>query len=231
MITITNFKRVSTKALPYLVILFIITFIVGLYSALIASPSDYQQKEYVRIMYVHVPAAWLSLGIYSLIAICSFSSIVWKTKISYLISISAAPIGLCFTGITLITGSLWGYPIWGTYWQWEPRLTSTLILFLFYLCYIIIVNADSNILRAEKPAAVIALIGFINVPIVKFSVRIWNSLHQPDSILTSSGPQIDKSMLLPLLLMFISYALYFIINMIIRFNTILIKIKYDIRSY
>ena len=231
MITITNFKRVSTKALPYLVILFIITFIVGLYSALIASPSDYQQKEYVRIMYVHVPAAWLSLGIYSLIAICSFSSIVWKTKISYLISISAAPIGLCFTGITLVTGSLWGYPIWGTYWQWEPRLTSTLILFLFYLCYIIIVNADSNILRAEKPAAVIALIGFINVPIVKFSVRIWNSLHQPDSILTSSGPQIDKSMLLPLFLMFISYALYFIINMIIRFNTILIKIKYDIRSY
>lgn len=231
MITITNFKRVSTRALPYLVILFIITFILGLYSALIASPSDYQQKEYVRIMYVHVPAAWLSLGIYSLMAICSFSSIVWKTKISYLISVSAAPIGLCFTGITLVTGSLWGYPIWGTYWQWEPRLTSTLILFLFYLCYIIIINADSNILRAEKPAAVIALIGFINVPIVKFSVRMWNSLHQPDSILTSSGPQIDKSMLLPLLLMFISYALYFIINMIIRFNTILIKIKYDTRSY
>ena len=231
MITITNFKRVSTRALPYLVILFIITFILGLYSALIASPSDYQQKEYVRIMYVHVPAAWLSLGIYSLMAICSFSSIVWKTKISYLISVSAAPIGLCFTGITLVTGSLWGYPIWGTYWQWEPRLTSTLILFLFYLCYIVIVNADSNILRAEKPAAVIALIGFINVPIVKFSVRMWNSLHQPDSILTSSGPQIDKSMLLPLLLMFISYALYFIINMIIRFNTILIKIKYDTRSY
>jgi heme exporter protein C len=144
---------------------------------------------------------------------------------------AAAPIGLCFAGITLLTGSLWGYPVWGTYWVWDARLTSMLILFLFYMCYVVIINTGSNVLRAEKPAAVIALIGFINVPIVKFSVRLWNTLHQPDSILNSNGPQIDSSMLLPLMLMFISYTLYFIINMIIRFNTIIMALKYDPRSY
>ena len=163
-------------------------------------------------------------------ACCSFSTIIWSTKLSYLTAVSIAPIGCAFSLITLITGSLWGYPVWGTYWVWDARLTSMLVLFFFYLAYIAIINAESNILRAEKPSSVIALLGLINIPIVKFSVKFWHSLHQPDSIITSNGPQIDPSMLLPLILMFISYLLYVIINVILRYNNIISNLQNDSRS-
>ncbi len=215
------FKKFSRAALPYLIIGTVITLAIGLYQALFISPPDYQQGENVRIMYVHVPSAWLALGIYSFIAICSFSYLVWQTAMSYILAFAAAPIGTVFALITLITGSLWGKPIWGTWWVWDARLTSMLVLFLLYVSFIIIAHSGHNQHRASKPACVIALIGFINVPIVKFSVNIWYSLHQPASMLRLGSPTIHKSMLSPLIIMFIGFIMFFLLNLLMRANYIL----------
>jgi heme exporter protein C len=215
------FIKIEKVLVPILSILLPITLSTGLYYALISSPPDYQQGEMVRVMYVHVPAAWMSLGIYSFMAICSFSSLVWKTRMSYILAAASAPIGAMFALITLVTGSIWGKPIWGTWWVWDARLTSMLVLFLLYISYIAVVNSGSNILRAEKPASVIALIGFINIPIVKFSVNIWYSLHQPASVFKMGGPSIHSSMLLPLMIMFAGFVIYFMLALIMRTRTIL----------
>lgn len=221
------FSKLEKILIPVLSIIFPITLITGLYYALISSPPDYQQGEMVRVMYVHVPAAWMSLAVYSFIALCSFSSLVWKTRMSYILAVAAAPIGALFALITLVTGSIWGKPIWGTWWVWDARLTSMLVLFLLYMSYIAVVNSGTNILRAEKPASVIALIGFINIPIVKFSVDIWYSLHQPASVFKVGGPSIHGSMLLPLMIMFASFVIYFMLALIMRTRTILNKLKKD----
>lgn len=223
----TNFSKYSLIALPYLYLTFTIFLSLGLYYAIFNSPIDYQQGEMVRVMYVHVPSAWMSLGIYSFIAACSLSALVWKTRLSYILALAAAPVGATFALITLVTGSLWGKPIWGTWWVWDARLTSMLVLFLLYLSYIAIANSGNSILRAEKPASVMALIGFVNVPIVKFSVDIWYSLHQPASIIRTGGPSIHSSMLLPLLLMFCSFVLFFIIVLFLRTNTIMMRLQND----
>ncbi len=215
------FLKIEKIVTPILLLLFPITLGFGLYYAIFSSPPDYQQGEMVRVMYVHVPAAWMSLGIYSFISICSFSVLIWKTRIAYIMAVAAAPIGATFSLITLVTGSLWGKPIWGTWWVWDARLTSMLILFLQYISYIMIINSNSNLSRAEKPASVMALIGFINIPIVKFSVDIWYSLHQPASVFKSGGPSIHASMMLPLMIMFLSFIFYFLILLLIRTKTIL----------
>ena len=220
------FAKIEKPLLPILAILFPTTLCSGLYFALFSSPADYQQGEMVRVMYVHVPSAWMSLGIYSFMAVCSFSSLVWKTRISYLLSIAAAPIGATFALITLVTGSLWGKPIWGAWWVWDARLTSMLILFLLYLSYISVTNSGTNILRAEKPASVIAIIGFINIPIVKFSVDIWYSLHQPASVFKMSGPSIHSSMLIPLMIMFASFICFFLLLLLMSTRILLNNIKY-----
>jgi heme exporter protein C len=225
LLTPNLFLKVEAMFIPILAVLLPITLGPGLYLALYSSPPDYQQGEMVRVMYVHVPSAWMSLGIYSFIAVCSFSALVWKTRLSYFLAVAAAPIGASFALITLVTGSLWGKPIWGTWWVWDARLTSMLVLFLLYISYITIVNSGSNILRAEKPASVMALIGFINIPIVKFSVDIWYSLHQPASILRIGGPSIHSSMLLPLMIMFTSFILYFILVLLVRTKILLNKQK------
>jgi heme exporter protein C len=221
------FAKVEKTLIPLLAILFPFVLSIGLYFALFSSPADYQQGEMVRIMYVHVPSAWMSLGIYSFMAVCSFSSLVWKTRISYLMSVASAPIGAAFALITLVTGSLWGKPIWGTWWVWDARLTSMLILFLLYLSYISVTSSGTNILRAEKPASVIAIIGFINIPIVKFSVDIWYSLHQPASVFKMSGPSIHSSMLLPLMIMFASFICFFLLSLLMRTRILLNNIKYN----
>lgn len=215
------FNKVADIILRPTVILMMLITPYSLYQALVASPIDYQQKDMVRVMYIHVPAAWMSLAVYSFIAICSFSNLVWKTKMSYIIAAAAAPVGMSFALITLVTGSLWGKPIWGTWWVWDARLTSMLILFLFYLTYVAIINCGDNIIRAEKPASVLAVIGFINIPIVKFSVDIWSSLHQSSSVIRLGGPTIHGSMLQPLILMFCSFVLYFIVILIVRTRIIL----------
>ena len=219
------FLKISKFLIPLSGSLFLILTPVGLYFALYNSPADYQQGEMVRIMYIHVPSAWMSLGIYSFIAICSFSCLVWKTRMSYILAVSAAPMGAGFTLITLVTGSIWGKPIWGTWWVWDARLTSMLVLFFIYISYIAIINSGNNLLRAEKPASVMAIIGFINIPIVKFSVDIWYSLHQPASVLKLGGPSIHPSMLLPLFIMFSSFIMYFIFVLLIRVKIVMYKIK------
>ncbi len=219
------FYKAKKILLPIMYVSLPILLVTGLYFAHFASPPDYQQGEMVRIMYIHVPAAWMSLGIYSFIAVCSFCCLVWKTRLSYIFAIASAPIGAMFALITLVTGSIWGKPIWGVWWVWDARLTSMLVLFLSYLSYIIIVHSGNNILRAEKPASAIALIGFVNVPIVKFSVEIWHSLHQPASIIRSGGPSIHSSMLWPLMIMFASFIVYFIIMLLIRVDILIKKQK------
>jgi heme exporter protein C len=203
----------------------LIGLIYGLYQALFLSPIDYQQGEIVRIMYIHVPAAWLALGIYSFMAFCSFVNLVWRLKMAYLFAAASAPIGAMFAFVTLVTGSIWGKPIWGVWWVWDARLTSMFILFLIYLSYIAVINSGNNISRAEKPASVIALIGFINIPIVKFSVDMWHSLHQPASVLRSGGSTIDNSMLLPLMIMFCTFTLYYLIMLLLRTKILLASIK------
>jgi heme exporter protein C len=189
-----------------------VLYIVGLYFALIASPADYQQGEYVRIMYVHVPSAWMSLMLFGIIGLCSIICLVFRIMFAFLIARATAIIGVAFTFITLVTGSLWGKPIWGTWWVWDARLTSMLILFMFYCGYIAIA-LHKDIYKSSKPACIIGILGCINIPIVKFSVNIWYSLHQPASVFRAGGPAIDGSMLVPLLLIFCASLILFIIIM------------------
>lgn len=201
------------QILPVTIFLAIITLSIGIMLIFYHVPADYQQGEAVKIMYVHVPAAWMAMLIYSVIFFSSIGSIIWKNPICDLIAMNIAPIGAVFALITLVTGSLWGKPIWGTWWVWDARLTSMLILFLIYLGYIVLVNSFTTPLLASKPAAILAIIGFINIPIVKFSVDFWNTLHQPSSILKLSGPSIHKSMLQPLFIIF-AFCIFFTISVL-----------------
>ncbi len=205
-------------------------FLVLAIPAIINSPLDYQQGNAVRIMYIHVPAAWMALLIYTLMAIFNISGFIWKNPFFYLISKSIAIIGATFTLITLITGSLWGKPIWGSWWVFDARLTSVLILFFLYLGYMILLDAFDDKTKGEKIAAIIAIVGFINVPIIKFSVEYWNSLHQPASIMRSGGMAIHASMLKPLLLMFGVYFSYFVFLSLLRVKTAINQKKFLIRN-
>lgn len=211
-----KFIRFTDRIFPFVAASTVILLVSGLYYALFNSPPDYQQGESVRIMYIHVPSAWMALAVYSFIAAFSAASLVWKNPLSDMVAIAAAPVGACFSLICLVTGSLWGKPIWGTWWVWDARLTSMLVLFFFYIGYIILYHAYDNAQRGAKSAAILALVGFINVPIVKFSVDWWNTLHQPASILRSGGISIDKAMMIPLCLMFVSFIGLFMTIVIIR---------------
>lgn len=170
---------------------------VGLYAAFALAPADYQQGETVRIMYIHVPAAWLSMACYGLMALSSIGTLVWRHPLADVSARAMAPIGAAFTIICLITGSLWGRPMWGTWWVWDARLTSVLVLFLIYCGILALWNAFEDPARAGRAAAVMTLVGAINLPIIKFSVDWWNTLHQPASVFRMGGPTIDKSMLWP----------------------------------
>lgn len=218
-------QNIITIILPYVFAATIILLALGLYYALFASPEDYQQGDYVRIMYVHVPSAWMALGIYVTIASLSAASLIWKSPVSTYIAIEAAPIGALFTAACLITGSIWGKPIWGSWWVWDARLTSMLILLFIYIGYISLYNAYDNKQTAGKIAAVFALLGAINIPIIKFSVDWWNTLHQPASILRSEGISIDSSMLPPLFLMFAAFMCFFILTLSLRVQTSLMDKK------
>jgi len=187
-ITPKNYQNFCNNHLKKMNILLITLIITSLFFIL-TSPDDYQQGNAVKIMYIHVPSAWLSLLIYTIIASLSALSFIYKTPLLTLSAISLAPIGCIFSLITLVTGSLWGKPIWGTWWVWDARLTSMLILFFLYLSYIILYKSYSNVITGSKIAAALAIIGFINIPIIKFSVEIWNSLHQPASILRKTESQ------------------------------------------
>ena len=217
-------KLTGNLQLP-LIILSTTMISLGLYYGLFDSPKDYQQGDAVRIMYVHVPSAWLASFLYFSLAISCIFYLVWKHPLADLIANAIAPIGLIFSVLTLITGSLWGKPMWGTWWVWDARLTSMLILFFFYLGFILLSNAFERKIDGSKTASVLAIIGLINLPIIKFSVDWWHTLHQPSSILRMDGPSIDKEMLFPLALMMVGFSLFSLYLIIINVKTMLIEKK------
>jgi heme exporter protein C len=223
------FRKFAASARPYILFITIILLSLGIYLALFKSPEDYQQGEMVRLMYIHVPSAWLSLMIFMIMGLCSLSNLIWRASFAFYIALASAPIGASFAFITLATGMIWGKPIWGTYWVWDARLTSMLILFIFYICYIVIASASKNINKVEKPASAIAILGMINVPIVKFSVDLWYSLHQPASIFKTTGPSVDPSMLLPLFIMFFANLGLYCYILSLRIE--IIFLKNGLRSY
>jgi heme exporter protein C len=206
----TRFLAFSNRLLPWLWMATAITLAVGLYLAIFVSPADYQQGETVRIMFVHVPAAWMALAVYSVMALASAIAFIFRHPLADAAAKAAAPIGACFCFLALATGSIWGKPMWGTWWVWDARLTSMFVLFLLYLGYIAIWQAIEEPHRAAPIARVVALAGFINVPIVKFSVDWWYSLHQPASVFRMDGPTIHPSLLWPLLVMGLAYLLLFL---------------------
>jgi heme exporter protein C len=217
--------KITSKAPKYVLFLFIIVLSVGLVEALVLSPEDYKQSDAVRIMYVHVPAAWISLGIFSSITLLSICGFVFRNKNFFLISKSLAPSGFVFNIIALVTGSIWGKPTWGTWWAWDARITSMLILALFYAMYLIVWRIYDNEEKVYKISTFITILGIINVPITKYSVDWWNTLHQPASINILSKSSIHSSMLYPLLIMTAAFALFSLLIFLMKYNTELIKIK------
>ena len=216
---------ITSKAPKYVFFLFVIVFSIGLTEALFLSPEDYKQSHSVRIMYVHVPSAWISLGIFSLIAFLSIFSFIFKNKNLPLISKSLAPSGFVFTIIALVTGAIWGKPTWGTWWAWDARITSMLILALFYSMYLLSWKIFKNDEKVTKISSIIAILGVINVPIIKFSVDWWSTLHQSSSVKILSTTTIHTSMLIPLAIMTAAFTLFSILIFLMKYNTELIKIK------
>ena len=204
-----RFESLSTTLRPWLLVITLILIGAGLPMALITSPADYQQGDSVRIMYIHVPAAWMAMGSYTFIAAASAIAFIWRHSLADRAALAAAPIGMAMTFLALVTGAAWGKPTWGAWWVWDARLTSVLVLLFIYMGYMAIWQAIDDKVRAARFARIVALVGFINIPIIKFSVDWWNSLHQPASIIRASGPTIDGSMLAPLLIMITAYTVLF----------------------
>ena len=221
----SRFIRITSFLIPWLMGILVIFFIAGVYLALFRSPDDIVQGSAVRIMYVHVPSAWLALFSYLLLAVCSIFFIIWRHPLADILSRSIAPVGALFALLTLVTGSIWGRPMWGTWWVWDARLTSMLILFIFFMGYIALSNAFEKNERGSRPAALLAIAGSINLPIVKFSVDWWNTLHQPASIMRTGGVSIDSSMLWPLTIMALAFQTFFILIIILRSHSRLIERK------
>ena len=213
------------KHQKYLIGVFIVILTLGLFESLILSPQDYLQGHSVRIMYVHVPSAWLALGIFTIISFLSILIFVFKNRNLIIICKSLAPSGFIFNIIALVTGSIWGRPTWGTWWAWDARITSMLILALFYLLYLLSWRIFENKTYVLKITSLIAIFGAINVPIIKFSVDWWNTLHQPSSIKILTESTIHSSMLVPLFLMTAAFALFSLLIFLMKYNTELIKIK------
>ena len=205
----TRFLTLTSRLLPWLAGLTFVLLGIGLYQSAMA-PDDYQQGATVKIMFIHVPNAWLSMFVWGVMSLAALGTLVWRHPLADVAAKAAAPIGACFTFLALATGSLWGRPMWGTYWEWDARLTSVLILFLMYLGLIALWRAVEDPSRAARAAAVLTLVGAINLPIIKFSVDWWNTLHQPASVLRLGGPTLDRAFLIPLLIMALAFSLLFI---------------------
>ena len=220
-----RFMRLSAVILPWTTALSVVLLGLGIYLALFVAPPDYQQGEAVRIMYVHVPAAWLASFVYALVALTSAIALIWRHPLADIAAQSAAPLGAGFTLLCLVTGSLWGARMWGTWWVWDARLTSVLVLFFLYLGYIALVNAFDEPGRGARAGAILALVGVVNLPIIKFSVDWWNTLHQPASVFRLGGPTIAAAMLWPLLIMALGYTLLFATLLMVRMRTALLAAK------
>jgi heme exporter protein C len=211
-----RFQRIADAVFPWVAWGALLLTPVALYLALARAPADYQQGEAYRIMFVHVPAAWMALFCYLVVAGGSAVGFVWRHPLAEVAARAAAPVGAAFTAIALVTGSVWGKPMWGTFWVWDARLTSVLILFFLYLGYMALHDAFEDPERGARAAGILALVGVVNLPIIKFSVDWWNTLHQPASILRADGPAIHPSMLWPLLLMALVFKLYFVAVLLLR---------------
>lgn len=213
----------SGKWLPWLGGLTIILSAIGLYWGLVVAPTDYQQGESYRIIFIHVPAAWMSMFVYMVMAGAGFVALVWKTKISEIVVSECSVIGAVFTAIALVTGMLWGKPTWGTYWTWDARLTSELILLFLYFGVIAIYSSIEDKRVAAKAASMLSIVGVINIPIIHYSVTWWNSLHQPNMEIISDKPSMDPSMLYPLLIMAIAFKVYFVWVLFMRIRNEIIS--------
>ena len=216
-----NFYALAGQLIPWLAGLTVLLLAVGLYLGLFVAPPDYQQGESYRIMFIHVPSAWMSLFVYVVMAAAGAAGLAWHTKIAEVLASACAPVGASFTLITLVTGSLWGKPMWGTWWAWDARLTSELILLFLYIGFMALQASIDEPRRAARAAAVLALVGVVNIPIIHFSVEWWNTLHQPASVSKVGTPSIHPSMLVPLLLMALGFKLYF-------FTVVLMRMRYQI---
>ncbi|HCP17670.1 MAG TPA: heme transporter HemC [Alphaproteobacteria bacterium] len=219
----TRFRKISAALLPVVVLVSLIAFTLGLYLAFFASPADYQQGETVRIMYIHVPAAWMAMLTYILMAVAAVFYLVWRHPLADIGARAMALPGAGFAFITLLTGSFWGRPMWGTWWVWDARLTSMLILFFLYLGYMALADGFERAERGSKPACLLLLVGIINLPIIKFSVDWWNTLHQGSSVLRLDGPSIDPAMLKPLLVMALAMLGWFIAITILRMSRLIMQ--------
>src|SRR5881394_183722 len=204
-----RFMRISGVALPWLGGVSLVVLVLGLFWSLILAPPDYQQGETVRIMFIHVPSAWMALSVYLLVAVASAVALVWRHPLAEIAAQAAAPVGAAFTLVCLATGSLWGRPMWGAWWVWDARLTSVLVLFFLYLGHIALVRAFDDPQRGDRSGAILALVAVVNLPIIKFSVDWWNTLHQPDTITLTGAPTMYVGMLWPLLFSALGYSLVF----------------------
>jgi heme exporter protein C len=200
-----------------------ISMLVALYGGLVLAPADYQQKDAFRMVYVHAPAAWLSLMIYTTMAVAAAVGLIWRMKVAHAAAAACAPVGAWFTVAALGTGMLWGKPMWGAYWVWDPRLTAELVLLFLYFGYMGLRAGIEDPVKADKASAVLAVVGVVNVPIIKYSVEWWNSLHQTPTVMKMGKPAMDTAMLWPLLLMFLAFALYFAAVLLIRLRAELLR--------
>jgi len=215
----------TNKTINSLVIFLVVVVIIGLTYSLLLSPPDYIQGDSVRIMYVHVPSSFIALGSFGFIGIASICNLIFKIKFMPLLAKSLAPIGCTFSLISIVTGSFWGKPTWGVWWVWDARLTSMLILFLFYIAYILTWKFMGSFERANKISSIIGIVGLLNLPVIKYSVDWWNTLHQASSITLTSAPTIHYTMLVPLIIMFFGMIIYSLIIFLMRYKTEVIKFK------
>ena len=211
-----HFYAFSERLMPWLVVIFLLLTVTGLYGGLYLAPPDYQQGDSYRIIYIHVPSAWMSLFIYVVMAIAGAIGLIWRIKLAEVVMISSASVGASFTFIALVTGSLWGKPMWGTWWVWDARLTSELILLFLYLGIIGLYGAIDDKRTASKAVAILALVGVVNIPIIHYSVEWWNTLHQGQTVAKMDKPSIHVSMLTPLLLMALAFKVYYAIALILQ---------------
>lgn len=221
-----RFSKVFAPVRPWVAGLTAVLFVWGLYLSF-ASPEDYQQGDTVRIMYIHVPAAWMALFTYLVMGVASFFGLIFRHSLADAAAKAAAPIGAVFTALALVTGSLWGKPMWGTWWEWDGRMTSVLVLFLFYIGYIALHASIEDEQRAAKSTAILALIGLVNLPIIKFSVDWWNTLHQGASVFRADGPTVAPAMLWPLLVMALAYKALFVWLWLLRIDSEILGRKYN----
>jgi len=217
------FYRFSGKMIPWLMAIFTVLFVYGLYGGLVTAPADYQQGDAFRIIYIHVPAAWMSLFIYIVMAVYAFIALVWRIKLAEVLLISSAPIGAAFTFLALVTGSLWGKPMWGTWWSWDARLTSELLLLFLYWGVIGLYAAIEDKRTASRAVSILTLIGVVNIPIIHYSVEWWNTLHQGSSVTLTDKPSMPIEMLMPLLVMATAFKVFYAISLLLRTRSELVE--------